>query len=207
MMAKKQKAYHSAGKQTQNSTIPKLAKLLFQILQCLHHLANIGLPEKGITAKAFLKKQRELDTFVRPAQELPRSEFRQFFQKLTKTYFELTLEALVTHYQTRLRTLRIEILNLGINTSDLRISIEIAIRWGRKNFRSKLKQDTLDQFQRVMAELTSDLSSFRNSTQTPNHLPGQLTSLAQETVVTSSSHFSLPTCTPAVPTPLLQPML
>jgi hypothetical protein len=55
-MVHKTRTKNNAGMQAQNLIIPNLAKLLFQLLQCLHHLANIGPNGKGITAKDFLKK-------------------------------------------------------------------------------------------------------------------------------------------------------
>ena len=138
-MVRKKVTIKHAGRQTPTLAVPKLAKLLFQVLQCLHHLTNIRPNGKGTMAKAFLKKQQEMDSFVRPAQELG-SAFRPFFKKLTSNYFDATLDALVNHYQTRIETLRAEIQNMGASTSDFETSRQISLKWGRKNFRSKLTQ-------------------------------------------------------------------
>ena len=200
-MVQKKATKKHAGRQTPNLVIPKLAKLLFQFLQCLHHLGNIGSNGKGITAKAFLKKQQEMDSFVRPAQEVPGSQFRTSFKQLTQTYFQNTLDALVNHYQARLDTLRTEILKMGMSTSDFQKSMQIALKWGRKNFRSKLKQSTLNQFHCAMEELCPDHMSFLFSAQPPqlpHSLPKQQTALAQEPTVASP-----PTLSP--PPPISQP--
>ena len=203
-MVQKKRTKHFAGSQAHNPAISKLAKLLFQILQCLHHLANIGPNGKGITAKAFHKKQKEMDSFVRPAQEVPTSEFRHFFKKLTQNYFDGILAALVSHYQARLDTLRIQIQNMGISASDFQTATQISLRWGRKNFRSKLKSSTLDQFQCVREELYSGHMSILNSAHPkhlPTNLPRQQATLAQESNVATS--LSPPP--PLLPPPLLPP--
>ena len=139
---------HSAGSHTQaSSSVSHLAKLLFQILQCVHHLANIGnSEEEGIKTRAFLKKQKELDNFVRPAQEHPGSGFRDAFRKLTQKYLVSVLATLSVHYLARLELLGSEIRSLDISNSDLQIASEIALRWGRKNFWSKLTAESIKQF-------------------------------------------------------------
>ena len=127
-MGKKPKSHNHAGKNTQTPGIKIAVKLLFQILQCVHHLANIGDPSKeGIKAKAFRKKQKELDNFVRPAQEGFHSDFRKHFQKLTNHYLLSTLESLRTHYLARMQLLSLEIQNLGLSNSDVQNSVKIAI--------------------------------------------------------------------------------
>lgn len=167
-----------AGKKmhTQDSKISRLTKLLFQILQCVHHLSNIGHPPtEGIQTKAFIKKQSELDKFVRPAQETPDSEFRGVYTKIVNNFLLDTLAALAHHYLARLDVLSIQILKMGITPSELQTSFQIAMRWGRKNFRSKLSRRTVDTFHRYVEKLTSDLQSFSHSNQncTSHQSPAQ----------------------------------
>ena len=50
--------------------------------------------------RAFLKKEKELDRFIRPAQEYPGSDFRDTFQKLTHDYLLDVLATLGAHYLT-----------------------------------------------------------------------------------------------------------
>lgn len=142
----KNKSHKKAGSDTQSSDIKIASKALFKILQCVHHLANIGNPQEGIKAKAFLKKEKELNNFVRPAQDHPNSDFRGCFQELTHNYILHILASLRNHYWSRQEILTIEIQNLGISFSDLQIAKQIALKWGRKNFRSKLRTDTISKF-------------------------------------------------------------
>ena len=159
-MGKPKKSNNNAGKNTQSPGIKIAVKLLFQNLQCVHHLANIGNPsQEGIKAKAFRKKQKELDNFVRPAQEGLNSEFRRHFQELTFRYLSYTLESLRVHYLARMQTLCIEIQQLGLTNSDLQTASQIAIKWGRKNFRSKLRTDSIAEFERTV----------QSCIQTPKH--------------------------------------
>ena len=150
-MGKKTKPHSTAGKDTHTAKIKIATKLLFQILQCIHHLANIGDPNKeGIKAKAFLKKQKELDKFVQPAQDSFHSEFRKHHQELTFRYLLDTLASLRTHYLARMSTLCIEIQDLGISDLDLANYSKTAIKWGRNNFRSKLRTASIAEFQQTV---------------------------------------------------------
>jgi hypothetical protein len=91
----------------------------------------------------FLQKQKELDSFVSPAQEIPGSKFRSFFGKLTQNYFQNNLDVLVNHYQTWIETLCTQILNMDVSTSNVETSMQIALKRGRKNLLSKWKQCTI----------------------------------------------------------------
>lgn len=58
-----------------------LHKLLFQVIQCLHHICNLQEPSSNKTSlpKAFLKKQDEWTRFIRPAQA-SRSQFQEHYR-------------------------------------------------------------------------------------------------------------------------------
>ena len=176
----KNKSHQKAGKDTQSSDIKIPTKLLFKILQCVHHLANIGLPQEGIKAKAFLKKEKELNNFVKPAQDHPNSDFRGCFQKLTRNYILHTLESLRNHYWARQEILVIEIQNLGISDSDLQIAKEIALKWGRKNFRSKLRTETITKFHQTVQSCTLAKQHDKILDQNPSPHSIALQPLAQE---------------------------
>ena len=44
-----------------------LTKLLFQLLQMIHHNSNMGKQAEGSPVNAFLHKIAELDRYIRPA--------------------------------------------------------------------------------------------------------------------------------------------
>jgi ribA/ribD-fused uncharacterized protein len=160
--------------------------------------------------KAFARKEKELDSFVRPAQEKPGSEFRNCFRKLTHEYLQSTLAALVNHYQARKDELCIEIQHMNVSKTVFQTSIQIALKWGRKNFRSKLKMGTLDQFHCEMEKLCSGPSSNQDSAKTTqsNENPPKPVAVPKSKITPTSSPalpVSGPHVPPSAPVPLTSP--
>lgn len=188
-MGKNKQTHTKAGSNTHSSTIKTSTKLLFQILQCVHHLTNLSDSREGIKAKAFQKKQKELDKFVRPAQEHPNSEFRGAFRQLTSQYISGTLALLRTHYLASMKVLCIKIQNLGISHSDLQTSSKIALRWGRKNFGSKLTTVSIKEFHKTVQACFSDPRHDPNLDQIVSTHLQPSNSVAQQRQ-SGSPHFS-----------------
>ena len=191
MVQRKRSLVQSGKVQAQNS-ISILTKLLFQILQCLHHVHNIR-PLEGIQSKAFRQKQHELDRFVKPAQEVPGSSFRGIYQNLIQRFLINTLSALENHYHQRLDSLEQQITASGFSQLDIQTAYQVAMRWGRRNFGSKLSNHAVESFRSMVRRLESDKSSSSSNSHS-NALP----------------HFSLDDAdhspnTP-VPNPLIPPL-
>jgi len=131
-----------------------LAKLFFQILQCLHHIHVIcsadGLP------KAFKQKRKELNRFMKPAQELPGSTFRTNYQALISNFLQNSVDALEDHYLERLHTIKREVQDWASSNLDFEVACRIAAKWGRKTFGSKLNDKVLDSFSLTVARLQSE---------------------------------------------------
>ena len=130
MVQWKRSQVQSGKVQAQNS-MSILSKLLFQSLQCMHHVHNIR-PLEGIQSKAFCQNQNELDRFVKPAQEVPGSSFRGIYQNLR--FLINTLSALDNHYHQRLDSLEQQITASGFSQLDIQTAYQVAMRWGRRNF-------------------------------------------------------------------------
>lgn len=155
--------YHKKRVQTANSLHSKmssLAKFLFQILQCMHHI-SITDSSEGSFPKAFQKKQVELNRFLRPAQEYPNSTFRDTFQNLISNFFIQTLHALTQHYSARLEVLEQQVKQLDVSFSEFNECVNIALRWGNKTFGSKLSKQTLKHFQDKTKLLGSNLNKHK----------------------------------------------
>ena len=75
------------------------AKLVYGLLQCLHHLSLLS-DGVGAAARAFNRKARELDRFVRPA--LPGQKVRDAIQSVNNAWVAQTTQTLVTHYKDEL---------------------------------------------------------------------------------------------------------
>ena len=76
-------------------------KIMFQILQCLHHL--VMLQDDANTAgprQAFFQKAKELDRFVRPA--MPTRDLADKIKSINLAWAFEIRSTLVTHYRTQL---------------------------------------------------------------------------------------------------------
>ena len=123
-MVQRKRFQGQSGKVQAQNSILILSKLLYQFLQCLHHVHNIQ-PLKGIQSKAFHQKQNELDRFVKPVQEVPGSSFRGIYQNLIQRFLINTLYALENHYHQRLDSLEQQITASSFSQLD----IQTAYQW------------------------------------------------------------------------------
>lgn len=123
------------------------AKVLFQLLQCLHHLAQLTGSD-GKAVQAFGRKTRELDRFIRPA--IQNSQITKKISELNNTWATNVTQALISHYQTQVDFLLGSIKGFRLSTNDLGTNMETARNWARRHFGRKLKSDTLAQFDRIV---------------------------------------------------------
>ena len=113
---------------------PILHKLLFQILQCFHHLGLLrcGNTQKPDLPKAFAKKQAELIRFVRPAQQFG-SKFRDHYSDLVTTFLTTSVDYLIQHYLDRINSLNSEITSNLTSVVELELYAHIALTLAQKN--------------------------------------------------------------------------
>jgi len=130
-----------------DSAFPGLVKLLYGVLQCIHHirilednLASTSLP------KALAKKVEELNSFIKPAR--PSLDVTFDLNLTNINWAKETLNVLIKHYGNSLKKLKSKILSaLSISKSlDFDRALINAIKWGRKNYKSKLTDSTLSEF-------------------------------------------------------------
>ena len=79
---------------TQNTTTLTYIKLLYKLIQCLHHITIIQQQQNGSFTKAFAQKLRSLNDFVKPANSGP--QFRTKIEEINKydQSFGRTLQAI-----------------------------------------------------------------------------------------------------------------
>ena len=143
-----------------------LHKLLFKILQVLHHLGNLTSPHIKLP-KAFQKKQDEWTRFIRPAQDFPGSKFQQKFPSLVNTFLENTKTIMIEHYLDQLHKLPFQIypLHAKTNAAQLDTAVHTALSWARKNFGKKLKRETINSFAELVEKYKTIISQPKNQTQ------------------------------------------
>ena len=123
------------------------AKVLYQLLQCLHHLSHLSSPN-GKAVKAFDRKASELDRFIRPA--VQNSEIQNEISDLNSAWATDVAHALAHHYRTQVSFLLGSIKAFGLSSNDLCTNMETAKNWARRHFGKKLKSETLAEFDKMV---------------------------------------------------------
>ena len=119
-----------------------LIKTLYQILQCLHHQRNFNTEEAG--PKSFRKKQADLKKFLRPAQAT--QQFQETYENQVNAFMQGALNTMREHYSSRLETLKLDLLIRVENTEEVKQAMDVALKWGKKNFKEKLSPQTNQEF-------------------------------------------------------------
>ena len=123
-------------------------KLLFQIIQVLHHLS---MSQDGKKTKAFSRKIKELNRFIRPA--LPHPQVIQQIQEVNNAWAINIAKTLSTHYQDQLNTLKSLIPNYNFSESEWSSIKSKSIQWAKRNFGRKLQTSTLHSFDQTLLDL------------------------------------------------------
>jgi ribA/ribD-fused uncharacterized protein len=159
-------AHRRTNQNSVQSNLP-ISKLFFQILQCLHHISNVT-QSNGLKNKAFQKKRDELDRFIRPAQESSGSKFRQQYKIHINNFLLQTLSELESHYQERIESLLSQTRSANLSGQDFKTAVMVALKWGRKNFGSKLSSNTINKFHSLINPV-SNTSPTRATSTAPHH--------------------------------------
>ena len=130
-----------------------VVKLLYQVLQCLHHLAQ--LPNgAGKAAPAFERKAKELGRFIRPA--IPGDKYVQ--KKIKETNEKWAQEQtknLINHYTHQIDEVRGQLWAANISKNDLNQSKGIAMSWAHRNFGKKLAKQTISKFSQIVDQISA----------------------------------------------------
>ena len=127
-------------------------KLMFRLLQCLHHLAMLA-DDEGIAVKAFTRKAHELDRFIRPA--IPNASIFKKIQTINEAWVgEVTL-ALREHYQTQIDFLSGSLKAWNLSNSDYFQTKTKALEWARRHYGRRLNSKALMEFDKLMTSLRS----------------------------------------------------
>ena len=145
-----------------------LVKLLYGVLQCIHH---IGILEENLVnsslPKGLEKKVKELNSFIKPA----RSNLDITFDlNLTnQNWATQTMNVLIKHYANCLKTLKSKIIS-AMSSKNL--------DFDRAQITAKLTKSSLSEFSHFLSDPTPKTSgnSMGGSCQTTTPLPARQTS-------------------------------
>ena len=134
---------------TQRQVSP--VKLLFQVIQCLHHVANVTNQTNGNPSKAFKHKVQELNHFIRPA--LPNQTIKTKINQVNNDWATQVAQTLKTHYVAQLDYLKNTFKLYQISANDWVSHKNQALNWARRAIGKKLAKQTLQNFDQLFTSL------------------------------------------------------
>lgn len=130
-------------------------KLLFQMLQCLHHLCILTSTNSG-AVRSFERKARELDRFLKPA--MPNLSVMRSISDVNNGWVKNMTQALITHYRDQFDFLQGALVACKISQTDMASMSKKAKEWAYRNFGKKLQKETLAKFDKIVKDLAKDLA-------------------------------------------------
>ena len=130
---------------------PSPVKIMFQILQCLHHLVMLQDDAGPADSSAFDQKAKELGRFVRPA--MPTSDLSDKIKSINLAWAFEIRSTLMTHYRTQLDFLSGSLKAWNLSATDCAQAKIKAKDWAKRNFGRKLKPNTLSNFDRRIQQI------------------------------------------------------
>ncbi|ESO82874.1 hypothetical protein LOTGIDRAFT_229859 [Lottia gigantea] len=145
-------------------------KILFQILQCLHHASVISKQVSGSPTRGFISKISDLNRFVKPA--LKNSAISSAIETVNSVWAKNVSIALKNHYDSQLAEKISLIKARNISESNFKQFTFEAINWAKKSYR-RLQKDALDQFDKIIDSfkdvgVVEDMEAESQPVSTPN---------------------------------------
>ena len=109
-----------------------LTKLLFQLLQMIHHISVMRKQAEGSPVNAFLHKIAELDRFIRPAR--PNSDVIKRIQTLNRSWAKQVGVIVHNHYLTNLNSIISPLKSTRASKDEMSRARYTALSWARHNF-------------------------------------------------------------------------
>ncbi|KAK6194360.1 hypothetical protein SNE40_000015 [Patella caerulea] len=124
-----------------------ITRSFYQFIQCLHHLANLAEP-----STCFKKKEKELNQFIRPART--NDKIVERIQKVNAAWAKSIRDELRLHYtEEKVWSLDLVLYYNSSFTRDQMMNFgAISLSWAKKNYGKRLRQDTIDEFMRVLPD-------------------------------------------------------
>lgn len=129
------------------SIIPSLAKLIYSIIQCVHHLSLFC---NNVPPSAIKRKIAEFEEFLKPA--LCNDDFRQGIISDNRAYLQRVLGRFKNHYSSMIPTQLLKLVALKPKFDEYNVALNLAMKWARKNFGKKLNDSSLTEACRICAD-------------------------------------------------------
>ena len=149
----------------------KLVKEMFRLIQFLHHFKILAGQMEGNLTKSFRKKVQDLNQFFKPP--APTKNLMEALWHQNSLWMKNQTSILLGHYGDKIEECKKSISGFQSSKVDFDRAQHLAISWAQKNFRKKLKNETLNQFRSTLGTLAvpstkSNPSQGQKSTGEPN---------------------------------------
>ena len=131
-----------------------LTKLLFQLLQMIHHIPIMRTQAEGSPVNAFLHNIAELERFIRPAR--PNSDVIKRIQTLNRSWAKQVGVIVHNHYLTNLNSIISTLKTTRASNDEMSRARYTALSWARDNFGRKLQNSTVSEFGTILRNLLLD---------------------------------------------------
>ena len=147
-----------SGKNPKNVNFSATVKILYRLLQAIHHSAMLCCNE---LPPALKHKSEELQRFWKPAGIS--NEFKVSIQDITALYLGNAVKCLKDHYSRMIEDSIVKLTNHPLNREEFNKATAIAASWGRKNLGKKLSKDSLDKFNKMVEGIRGKSNEPQNS--------------------------------------------
>ena len=121
-----------------------LTKLLFQLLQIIHHISIMRKQAEGSPVNAFLHKVAESTHVIRPAR--PNSDVIKRIQTLNRSWAKQVGVIVHNHYLTNQNSTISTLRTIRASKDEMSRARYTALSWARDNFGRKLQNSTVSEF-------------------------------------------------------------
>ena len=135
--------------QTRESKGHSPAKIMFQLLQCLHHLALLS-DGVGTATRAFRQKSEDLTRFIRPA--IPTPEITNAIKQINESWVNHISLALAQHYSDQMDFLKGSLKAWNLTPSEISLTKSKSLDWAKRHFGKRLRPEVLAKFDKVLKE-------------------------------------------------------
>ena len=137
-------------------------KIMFRLLQCLHHLSMLSEGGAGIASKAFRQKSEDLTNFIRPA--IPTSGIKNEIKRINESWANNITLALAQHYSDQIDFLKGSLKAWNLSPFDCSLAKSKSLDWAKRHFGKRLKSEVLTKFEKLVKETLAPPKC-----KTPNH--------------------------------------
>ncbi len=128
---------------------PSPAKIMYQILQLLHHLTFLrGQVTAGTVPRAFKSKVKELTRFIRPA--LPNLGVFKALEGVHQAWATSVTQVMITHYEAQLDELKGELSGWKLPAAQTASYRNKAHQWARQNFGKKISAENFNELDKIL---------------------------------------------------------